>query len=131
MKKKVQTYLTAKEVNAINADPERRREVAAGVVPGLYLVIQPNGSKSWAFRYRHRGRSRKMTLGRFPALSLAAAREDAADAISLVARGSDPGEIRQEQKASPDTFEAVATEFLERHCRRMASGWPTEQGLPL
>jgi hypothetical protein len=44
-----------------------RREVADGYLPGLYLVVQPTGAKSWAVRYRHHGQPRKFTLGAFPA----------------------------------------------------------------
>ena len=40
-----------------------RRELADGGCTGLYLVIQPSGVKSWAARYRYRGRSTKLTLG--------------------------------------------------------------------
>ena len=117
MKKKIQTYLTAKEVKAAKANPNGRLEIPVGVVPGLYLIIQPNGSKSWAFRYRHRRRTRKMSLGRYPALSLADARKVSADALLLVERACDPAEIRKEQKAETDTFELISMEFLKRHCQ--------------
>ena len=65
--------LTAKAVEAMKPDPRRRLEVPDAAFPGLYLVVQPSGAKSWAFRYRaRRPKPRKMTLGRYPALSLAA-----------------------------------------------------------
>jgi hypothetical protein len=48
-----------------------RREVPDAGKPGLYLVIQPSGKKSWAVRYRFRGQSRKYTLPGFPSLPLA------------------------------------------------------------
>ena len=40
---------------------DKRVEVHDG--NGLYLVIQPSGAKSWAYRYRIDGKSRKLTLG--------------------------------------------------------------------
>ncbi len=40
-----------------------RREIPDTVCPGLYLVVQPSGAKSWAVRYRANGRPRKHTLG--------------------------------------------------------------------
>ena len=43
------------------ADPDKRVEIHDG--NGLYLVIQPTGAKSWAYRYRMDGKSRKLTLG--------------------------------------------------------------------
>ncbi|MHB2209251.1 hypothetical protein [Methylobacterium sp. CM6257] len=43
--------------------PEARvREFSDGGLPGLYLVIQPSGTRSAALRYRHVGRTRNMTL---------------------------------------------------------------------
>ncbi len=81
-----QKYLTAAEVKAAKANPKGRQEIPAGVVPGLYLIIQPTGSKVWAFRYRHRGRTRKMTLGRYPYLSLSDARKVASEALAQVER---------------------------------------------
>jgi hypothetical protein len=41
----------------------KRREIADGGKAGLYLVIQPTGAKSWAFRFRSGGKSVKITLG--------------------------------------------------------------------
>jgi hypothetical protein len=41
-----------------------RREIADAACPGLYLVIQPSGAKSWALRYRRpEGRTAKLVLG--------------------------------------------------------------------
>ena len=65
-----------------------RQEIPDGGQRGLYLIIQPNGSKSWAIRYRHHGVPRKMTLQ--AGLSLAAARKLAAEAMFQVAQGIDP-----------------------------------------
>ena len=39
--------LTAKTVEKMRLNPERRREIPDGLLPGLYLVVQPSGVKSW------------------------------------------------------------------------------------
>ena len=70
--------LTAKLIENIRPGTARR-EVPDARTPGLYLVVQPSGAKSWAVRYRHDGKPRKLTLDRYPRLGLAAAR-DAANA---------------------------------------------------
>jgi hypothetical protein len=44
--------------------------------PGLALRVSYGGGKSWVFFYRIAGRLRRMTLGTYPALSLAEAREE-------------------------------------------------------
>ena len=68
-----------------------RREIPDG--NGLYVVVQPSGKKGLCVRYRHHGRTRKLTL---PAgLTLAAARRLAADAAYQVAQGIDPAEAKK------------------------------------
>ena len=57
---------------------------------GLYLVVRPSGAKSWLQRVAIDGRRRDLGLGRFPAISLAMARERAADTMTAVAEGRDP-----------------------------------------
>lgn len=41
---------------------------------GLFLLVQPSGAKLWRLRFRHRGIERKLSLGRFPDMSLQKAR---------------------------------------------------------
>ena len=48
---------------------ERRIEIPDPAVSGLYLVIQPSGIKSFALRYRHLGKTRKLTLDATPKLA--------------------------------------------------------------
>ena len=43
------------------------------------MIVQPSGAKSWAVRFRANGRTAKVTLGRFPTIELAKARELARD----------------------------------------------------
>ena len=61
--------LTAKGIEAVRAADDRR-ELPDDYMRGLYLVVQPTGSKSWAVRYRHGGRSHKHTVGPYPAFVL-------------------------------------------------------------
>jgi integrase len=110
--------LTSRTVETIQPGAERA-EIADAHLPGLYLLVQPTGAKSWAVRYRSGGRTRKHTLGPYPAVDLKSARSLAAKAMRTVAEGRDPGrEKLQERTARPDTVEAVAREFIERHCKR-------------
>jgi integrase len=102
--------LTVKSVETARAASERR-EIADAYMRGLYLVVQPTGSKSWAVRYRHAGKSHKGTLGPYPAFDLKQARDAAAKVLRAVAEGRDP---RQRQAGSVE--DAVA-QFLQRHCK--------------
>jgi integrase len=96
-----------------------RREISDGG-SGLWLIVQPSGSKSWALRYRDgNGRPCKLTLGSWPALSLAGARKAAANALHDVAVGNDPREAKKgaafkAAAAKADTVVAVCESFLKR-----------------
>ncbi|MCO6422242.1 tyrosine-type recombinase/integrase [Sinorhizobium meliloti] len=108
-----------------------RTEIPDAGQPGLYLVVQPSGSMSWAFRYRHAGRPRKMTIGPFvlgedATFTLAKARESAQEASRVVSDGRDPAEVREQEKAQTpepepvkvDLVEDVLDEFVKRHVKK-------------
>src|SRR5262249_35579706 len=96
-----------------------RREIPDGLLPGLYLVLQPSGARSWAVRYRHHGRPCKHTLGPYPAIDLASARKLASAALRAVAEGRNPArEKKHARVAKADDIETVTAQFIERHCNR-------------
>jgi integrase len=110
--------ITARTVETIKPLPHRQ-EIPDARMPGLYLVVQPSGARSWAVRYRSAGQPRKHTLGAFPKIDLKAARDLAGAALRAVAEGRDPArEKAMERTALPDSVEAVAKQFVELHCRR-------------
>jgi hypothetical protein len=110
-----------------------RREIHDRGCPGLFLVIQPTGHRSWAVRYRYRGLPRKLTLGpalvgdqaepkRAPEidtpLSLSAARVLCTEALRKAKSGIDPAEEKRTRKmaeraAEADTLQVVCDTFLE------------------
>jgi hypothetical protein len=113
--------LTAKAVENIKP-PAERTEIPDGGCRGLYLVVQPSGRKSWAIRYRHNGKSVKLTLS--GALTLAAARKDATNALHELERGNDPAAARRDAKAKAaiaagDTVAAICTEYLQREGKKL------------
>ena len=80
---------------------------------GLYLVIEPSGSKRWAFLFRQGGRLREMGLGGFGSVPLALAREMAADCRKTIANGGDPIAARKGAGAATPTFGGFADKFIE------------------
>jgi integrase len=100
--------LTTKSVEAARA-LEARHEIPDEYLRGLYLIVQPTGSKSWAVRYRLGDRSRKHTIGSYPAFDLKHARDAAAKILRSVAEGHGP-------RPRGDVTGAVE-QFLARHCR--------------
>src|SRR5664279_1220104 len=62
---------------------------------GLEIWITPTGSKLWNIAYRFNGRQRKLSLGAYPAVSLADARAQRDEAKRLLAAGIDPNAQRK------------------------------------
>jgi integrase len=123
--------LTAIQVAQIKPAKERV-EIADGTT-GLRLVVQPSGKKSWCVRYRHKGRTRKLTVDGFP--PLADARKLAASALAAVADGGDPaGEKRVKRRqtelaaamAKTDTVDAMFHDYLVKRVRKR-SGAPIRE----
>jgi integrase len=108
--------LTAKAVEAIKP-AANRQEIPDTLLPGLYLIVQPSGARSWAVRYRHGGLTRKHTLGPFPRLDLKSARDLGAKALRDAAAGTDPA-AEKKRAGQPESVEAVAAQFIEKHCKR-------------
>jgi hypothetical protein len=90
--------LTVKRVEAVRATPARQ-EIADPYLRGLYLIVQPSGTKTWAVRFRLGGKSHKHTIGPYPAFSLAQAREAASAVLRSVAEGRDPKQQRTDNVA--------------------------------
>jgi hypothetical protein len=83
---------------------------------GLMLLIQPNGAKWWRMRYRVEGREKMLSLGLYPAVTLALARERHAEARRLLVEGVDPSLARKRERAGNDCrFGVVAREWLEKN----------------
>lgn len=86
---------------------------------GMYLLVNPNGSKLWRWKYRVLGKEKVMALEAYPDTSLAQAREALATARKLLAGGADPMVQRKAEKvamlvASENLFEAVALRWWEQ-----------------
>lgn len=89
----------------------------------LYLEVTPAGGKRWLFRYRFNGKPAKLALGKYPAVSLAEARDKASAARRLLAEGGNPGAAKKEAKlaaqtASANAFELLTLEWYEKQLPR-------------
>ena len=86
---------------------------------GMYLLVNPNGSKLWRWKYRVFGKEKVMALGVYPDTCLAQSREALATARKLLAGGADPMVQRKAEKvavlaASENSFESVALRWWEQ-----------------
>jgi integrase len=92
---------------------------------GLYLLINPNGSRWWRLKYRVGGSEKLLSLGVYPEVSLKAARERREQLRKELKAGVDPGLKRRAEKqhqatAVANSFEAVANEWLTLQQKRLS-----------
>ena len=102
--------ITVRNLKA-SAKPTKHYDAA-----GLYLEVTPKAAKLWRLRYRLGGKQRLLSLGKYPAVSLAEARKARDEANALLAAGVDPSMERKARKAATSeqagTLEAIAREWL-------------------
>lgn len=87
---------------------------------GLFLVVRPNGNKHWQLRYRFLDKEKTLSLGKYPRVNLAEARDKKIDSLRLIDSGKDPSANRKQEKAlaifrDRNSFGAVTEEWLERN----------------
>jgi integrase len=103
---------------------DKRREIPDGKCAGLQHIIQPSGSRSWALRYKVGGKSAKLTLGPYPLIGLADARDRATIAKGQIIKGEDPAAEKRAVKAKAiedqqpvDLIETIARIYVARYAK--------------
>ena len=90
---------------------------------GLFLRISPNGRKGWRLEYRFNGKEKLISLGRYPEVSLAKARDRRKDAREQLADGIDPSVSKRAAKFArleegENTFQAIGREWFDKNAPR-------------
>ncbi len=106
------------DVQIKNAKP-KKKPYKMSDSGGLYLLCNPNGSKLWRLKYRYGGKEKTFSIGKYPLISLAEAREKKIEAKKLLEQSIDPSlekQIRKHQvvEDAEQTFERVAQNWYER-----------------
>lgn len=86
---------------------------------GLFVLVNPNGSKLFRFKYRLNRREGLLALGKYPDVSLIQARQMRDEARQQVAAGINPSETKRERKAqaqseNENTFKNVSALYLSK-----------------
>jgi len=85
---------------------------------GLYLHVQPGGSKLWRLKYRFNKKERLLAFGPYPLVTIAEARQKRDEAKKVLLAGTDPSAQKKANRvaaltAARNTFGLVAEEYLE------------------
>lgn len=114
------------DIQIKNAKPkERVYRLRDGI--GLFLEVRPNGARYWRFRGTYEGQRFLMGFGVYPQVSLAQARERAAEAKTQLAKGIDPraerAREREEAANPPLPFEALVHEWIAVRSNDWSAGY--------
>ncbi|OTA21717.1 integrase [Xenorhabdus beddingii] len=95
---------------------------------GLSLLIDTNGSKGWRYRYQFAGKTKMISLGIYPVITLTEARAKRDEARKLVANGINPSEARKAEKTAAinqteNTFKNIALEWYNGRKDRWSVGY--------
>jgi integrase len=115
--------LTSAAVDRLTAPSAGQVDYYDSHLPAFGVRISYSGTKAWFVMTRVYRKLTRMTLGRYPAMTLAEAREKAREVVHHVRAGRDPRQIqadehRRREKEHRTTFEATAELFIERHVER-------------
>jgi integrase len=127
--------LNQKTLESLKPHSERR-DFWDSSLKGFVLRVSPDGIKVFSVYYRIGGKQRRMTLGPYGELSLAAARDRARDALELVRKGIDPAEEQKRQEAAEVAlraegfkFSGLAAQYLEEYAKLHKKSWQEDERL--
>ena len=84
---------------------------------GLTFTLSKNGTPAWVLRYRHGGRQKELTIGRYPDITLGRARELATEARANIQQGEDVARTKKltaRELANAKTLRELANDYLEK-----------------
>lgn len=116
---------TDRGVQGLKPQPTRV-DVWDKTVAGFGVRLSPTGRKTFVLLYRHQRRLRRLTIGVYPRVSLADAREKARCALRAVGNGSDPAAAKL-NAIRAETFGDLAVTYLEKHAKRRKRSWQADE----
>ena len=82
----------------------------------LGLRVSPTGRRTWVFMYRWSGKALMLSLGKYPATTVAEAHRIAAEYQATLDQGTEPG-VEGEDSEGPDSVDAIAEDYLAHGVR--------------
>lgn len=122
------TNLTALFVESVKAPEHGQAAHWDKKLPGFALRLSQGGRKTWVIAYRFEGRLRWLTLGTYPPLTLADARELAKARLADVQKGADPAVAKQDAREQA-TFAELRQRYFEDYARARKKSWREDERL--
>ena len=114
-------------LDGLRADPGQRLVVHDSKVAGLQLRVTARGVKTFSlFRRMKSGKPERVTLGRYPTMTIETARKRAATINNVIEGGANPAEAKRALKAQK-TFAVLFEEYLGRHAKPRKRTWREDQ----
>ncbi len=125
--KNTKVSLTDAKIKNLKPSQDKQYEIWDEKISGFGCRVSPKGSRSFVLVYRLNGRSRRLTLGQYPSLSLSEARKLAQKAKSEIVHGIDPAEKKQTKKDKTYNFEEIVNQFIEIYAKPRNKSWHETQ----
>lgn len=120
--------LTTKFIEGHKPDPSKRLDFRDELMPGLVLRISTSGTKTFCLHKRINGKMRRLTIGRFPVMSLADARERVRQVLYEIETGRFEDRTGVEVETKP-TLGDVIPEYIEKHAKVHNRDWKRKEAL--
>lgn len=123
--------LTDREIKQAKPKDKPYKKTDGG---GLYILINPNGSKLWRYKYRIGGKEKSISLGAYPTISLSEARRNRAELKKQISNNIDPAQERKKKKEQlkeeitlkQNTFYKVSQKWLESYKTEVSEDYHTK-----
>ena len=119
-------HLTKRAIEAAKVPGSGQIFLRDDSIRGFAVRILPSGSRAFVWEGRVKGRPRRITLGFFPDLSVAAARLRAMAIRTAIGRGENPADERQAERHE-NTFGELCKRYVEEHSKIHKRSWLRDQ----
>jgi integrase len=120
--------LVARGIAGLQVPTQGRVEYFDKTTPGFGLRVTSAGHRSWICLYRNKGQKRRFTIGTYPQLGLADARERAKEVLWRAAKGRDPATEKKRGRQA-ETFRDLAEQYLGEYAKANKRSWKADHNI--
>lgn len=118
--------LTDRTILSLTSPGRGQVDYFDALLPGFGVRVSQSGRRSFVVLYRYNGLKRRMTLGTYPVVTLADAREKARQALADANDGKDPA-IERKRVRKGLSIEELAEQYIEKHAKPKKRSWKKDR----